>query len=112
MVASRSGICSWDGCGTPVAYSGRGRPPKYCPEHASASKRRADRAPPDYGRVRKRYLQCCLDAQAAKVRAYKGGALVKPTKVRACAQHQQWQAFYGRTRTRFLVQSSELRRGQ
>ena len=62
--------CGWAGCGIPLAYKGRGRPPEYCPEHAAESKRRADNARPDYGRIRKRYPQCCLDAKAAGVRAY------------------------------------------
>jgi hypothetical protein len=124
--------CQWAGCRTPIAYSGRGRPPKYCPDHARASKQRADKARPDYGKTRKRYPQCCLDAQAAKVRAYGaqtvryqdwdsrryelytvvarvGGAHVKSANVRVCAQHQQWRAFYARSRKRFLAQQSEAR---
>jgi hypothetical protein len=89
--------CSWAGCGIPVTYSGRGRPPKYCPDHAKASKQRSDKARPGSGHARKRYPQCCLDAQAARVR------------VRTCAQHQQWRAFYGRSRKGYQTQSSELR---
>jgi hypothetical protein len=30
-------------CGVPLAYSGRGRPPKYCPEHKADAKRQVDR---------------------------------------------------------------------
>jgi len=101
--------CQWAGCGIPIAYSGRGQPPKYCPEHAKASKRRADKARPDYGKTRKRYPQCCLDAQAARVRTYGRGARVRSANVRACMQHQQWRAFYARSRKRFLAQQSEQR---
>jgi hypothetical protein len=101
--------CSWPGCGIPVTYSGRGRPPKYCPDHAKASKQRSDKRRPDSGHARKRYPQCCLDAQAARVRTYGGGAHVKPASVRTCAQHQQWRAFYGRGRERFIAQQSEAR---
>jgi hypothetical protein len=35
--------CSWKGCETALIYSGRGRPPKYCPEHAKAIKQRSDK---------------------------------------------------------------------
>jgi hypothetical protein len=63
-------LCSWDACETAVIYSGRGRPPKYCPKHAKASKRQSDKRRPDSGHDRKCYSQCCLDAQAAGVRTY------------------------------------------
>jgi hypothetical protein len=62
--------CNWSGCLVPLAYGGRGRPPEYCPEHAGASKQALDKARPDYGRARKRYDGCCLDAHAAGVRSY------------------------------------------
>ena len=98
--------CNWNGCGISLVYSGRGRPPEYCPEHAKASRKRTDKGRPDR-RSRKQYPQCCLDAQAAKVRAYKGGARVKAANVRTCAQHQQWRAWYGRDRRGFLAERAE-----
>ncbi len=45
--------CSWDDYGTSLTYSGRGRPPKYCPEHAKASKKRSDKRRPDAGHTRR-----------------------------------------------------------
>ena len=77
-----------------MPYGGRGRPPEYCPEHARANTRRLNKARPGGGHKRKSYPLCCLDAQAAKVRAYKGGRLVKTANVRVCEQHQQWRAWY------------------
>jgi hypothetical protein len=126
-------ICNWPGCLVPLVYGGRGRPPEYCPEHAAASKQALDKARPGGGRTRKRYDGCCLDAQAAKVRAYGtrtiryqdwregplyepytavvrvGSAHVKSANVRVCAQHQQYRAWYGRSRKRSLAQASERR---
>lgn len=101
--------CSWEGCETAVIYSGRGRPPKYCPEHAKASKQRSDKRRPDSGHTRKRYPQCCLDAHAAGVRTYGASARVRSASVRTCQQHQQWRAFYGRGRHQFQAQQSEAR---
>lgn len=124
-------LCKWPGCLVPLVYSGRGRPPEYCPEHAKASRKRTDKARPDR-RTRKHYDGCCLDAQAAKVRAYGvrviryqdwdsrlyelytvvarvGSALVKAASVRVCGQHQQYRAWYGRSRKRDLAQASERR---
>lgn len=43
------------------------------------------------------------------MRACKGGAQVKAANVRTCAQHQQYRAWYGRTRRRLLAQQSEAR---
>jgi hypothetical protein len=91
-----------------------------------------DKRRPDSGHTRKRYPQCCVDAQAAGVRTYGaqtvryqlwdsklyqlytrvarvGGAHVRSASVRTCAQHQQWRAWYGRSRKRYLAQQSELR---
>ena len=125
--------CGWAGCGIPLVYNGRGRPPKYCPEHAAESKRRADNARPDYGRIRKRYSQCCLDAKAAGVRtsgtktirvhncwnhylgkfytrvARVGSAHIKSANVRTCEQHRQWQTYYTLSRKRDLARQSEAR---
>jgi hypothetical protein len=125
--------CKWPGCLVPLVYGGRGRPPEYCAEHAQASKRALDKARPDYGRTRKRYDACCLDAQAAKVRAYGtqviryqdwaeepryelytavvrvGSAHVKTAKVRVCMQHSQWRAFYRLERLGDMADDSEAR---
>jgi len=125
--------CGWAGCGIPLTYKGRGRPPEYCPEHAEANTKRLNKARPGGGHERKSYPPCCLDAQAAKVRAYGmrviryqdwrkgplyelykrvvrvGSALVKAANVRVCGQHQQWRAFYRLGRGQFLAVEAELR---
>jgi hypothetical protein len=110
-----------------------GRPPEYCPEHARASRKRSDKARPGGGHTRKSYPPCCLDAQAAKVRAsgtgtiryqdwrkgplYElytrvvrvGSAHVKAANVRVCDQHQKWHAFRRLSRGEFLDVEAELR---
>lgn len=43
-----------DVCGTPVNYSGRGRPPKYCDEHKTRTGGSGERATNNQGRERKR----------------------------------------------------------
>ena len=125
--------CQWSGCLVPLVYNGRGQPPKYCPEHAKESKLALDRARPDYGKTRKRYPQCCVDAQTAGVRAYGsetiryqdwretpfyelyirtvrvGSAHIKSANVRVCAQHSQWRAFHRQSRLQLLVEKSEAR---
>ena len=73
--------CTWTECHEKLTYCGRGRPPKYCAEHAAESKRELDRARPKGGHERKRYPQCCLDARTAEVDRW------------VCRQHQQWAAF-------------------
>lgn len=101
--------CVWDGCGKPLEYRGRGRPAKYCPDHAKANKRRLDNSRQDYGRTRKLYPACCADAQDAKVKTYGGGVGVKVANIRTCEQHQQWQSWYGRSHGRALARRSEAR---
>jgi hypothetical protein len=87
--AIRSGIvatarCKWPGCLVPLVYSGRGRPPEYCPEHAAESKRLANKAWRD--RPAKAMPPCCRDARLANPRR------------RICPQHQQWRRFVRDTR--------------
>src|SRR6266566_697951 len=87
--------CQYPGCLVELPPRiGRGGRFKRCPEHAKARKREQDKARPKGGRIRKTYPQCCLDAQAAKVRAYKGGTAVKAANVRKCAQHRDWRIWY------------------
>lgn len=72
-------ICQWLGCRIALAQNQRGRPRKYCPDHArqsTAQNKRAWRAT-----VSKVYPQCCLDWQASK-----------PGR-KICQQHQDWARF-------------------
>lgn len=81
-------------CGKQLDYGGRGRPPKYCPAHAKASKRRLDRARPNGGRIRKEYPKCCRDAQAAGVEAYGREAITYQDWVTYRLVTQHWNVVY------------------
>jgi hypothetical protein len=86
--------CDWPGCQHKLLYSGRGRPKKYCRDHASASKKALDKARPKGGHVRKDYPQCCVQAQLAGVKTYGyHGRYVKRAKVITCEQHREWVVF-------------------
>jgi hypothetical protein len=83
--------CQYPDCTVSTAQpSGRGRPRKWCAEHAKVVKREQDR-----GRLRGTPVQqftellrrdCCADAKRANPR------------VRKCPQHKQWTTFLYQTR--------------
>src|SRR5215467_13946433 len=78
--------------------SGKGRPRKYCPEHARTVKRERDR-----NRIRGTRLQqfatllmrdCCADAKRANPR------------VRTCPQHRQWNTFLRQSRAALAARTA------
>lgn len=75
------GTCEWAGCSVLIHENRRGRPKKFCAEHAKASKRKRDSIANFKRRtagVGKRIPPCCRDARIANPRC------------RICAQHRQW----------------------
>jgi hypothetical protein len=76
--AASARFCTWPGCNALLTFCGRGRPPKYCPDHAKASKVKSDRARPHGGHTSRVYPQCCKDARKENER------------VRVCPQHREW----------------------
>lgn len=87
--------CQYPDCTVTVQSSGKGRPRKYCPDHAQTVKRQRDR-----GRLRGKRVQqfatllcydCCADAKRVNPR------------VRSCEQHKQWRAFLRQGRTTIMA---------
>ena len=74
------GTCLWAGCGVPVSQPKRGRPRKYCPEHAREAKRQQDNARWTRG-IDGSMPPCCQD-----------WALSGPRR-KVCPQHKQWRLF-------------------
>jgi hypothetical protein len=78
------GTCLWAGCEVPVPQPKRGRPRKYCPEHAREAKRQQDNA--RWTRKADGSMpHCCQD-----------WALSGPRR-KVCPQHQQWRLFAGQS---------------
>jgi hypothetical protein len=78
--------CQWAGYNVPIQQAGRGRPRKYCDDHAAESKRQSNKAWRDKPTEDVHIPPCCLDARMANPRR------------RICEQHQQWRRFLADTR--------------